>query len=213
MPSEAYELVLVGKAVGGDPVALTVLLTQARGRLRNHVTRRIPADLRGTIDADDVLQDAQVQAYSHIAHFVPQGPDSFYRWFATIAIRRLRNAVERHRALKRGGGRLARAGAARAGVPEESCVALLDLLAAPVKTPSRTAAGREAVQAVQAALAFLPEDYRQAVQLVYIEGQPVAAAAAKMGRTERAIHNLCYKAKDRLRKLMGSRSRYLSSSG
>ena len=77
MADEAYELVLTRKAVDGDSAALTVLLTLARDRLHAHVARRIPADLRGTIDADDVLQEALVEAYGHIGGFEPRGSDSF----------------------------------------------------------------------------------------------------------------------------------------
>lgn len=96
---------------------------------------------------------------------------------------------------------------------EDSVITLLELMAGPEKTPSRIATRQEAIQAVQAALAHLPQDYRKAVQLVYIEGRSVADAAAEMGRTNRAIHNLCHKAKKHLQDLLGSASRYFSSSG
>lgn len=91
-------------------------------------------------------------------------------------------------------------------------VGLLDLLGGPDHTPSRSVARHEAVAAIQSAIDGLPEDYRRAVWLVYIEGHPVAASALAMGRTERAVHNLCYKAKDRLRELLGSQSRFFSGS-
>ncbi len=86
-------------------------------------------------------------------------------------------------------------------------------MAGPAGTPSRCAATHEAVAALEAALVQLPEDYRRAVQLVYIEGQPVSTVAAQMGRTDRAIHNLCFKAKAHLRDLLGSGSHYLSGWG
>jgi RNA polymerase sigma-70 factor (ECF subfamily) len=96
---------------------------------------------------------------------------------------------------------------------ERSTHMLLDLIASADKTPSRSAASHEAVEAMRAALTELPPDYRKAVQLVYIEGRSVAEAASEMGRTDRAIHNLCYKAKEHLRDLLGSASRFLSQSG
>jgi len=211
MGTESYELQLVNRAANGDMVALTVLLTQAQQRLHSHIGRRIPRDLQGTVDADDVLQEAQVEAYRHLHDFQPHGDDSFYRWMATIAIRRLRNAIKKQRAAKRGGGR-----ALVTELPshlEKSAHLLLDLIASADKTPSRCAATYEAVEAMRAALTELPPDYQRAVQLVYIEGHSVAQAAAEMGRTDRAIHNLCYKAKEHLRGLLGSASRFLSQSG
>jgi RNA polymerase sigma-70 factor (ECF subfamily) len=203
---------LVGRAVGGDAVALTMLLTQSRGGLCGYLGGRIPADLRGSIDADDVAQEAHVEVFRHIRAFEPRGPDSFHRWVKTIALRKLRDAIKARRAACRGGGRAAVGGGVAAHL-EDSMVAFLDLLAGPDRTPSRSAARHEVVYAMQQAMTELPEDYRQAVWLVYIEGQPVAAAAERMGRTERAVHNLCYKAKDRLRDILGSRSRFFSSSG
>jgi RNA polymerase sigma-70 factor (ECF subfamily) len=92
-----------------------------------------------------------------------------------------------------------------------SVVALLDMMAGPEKTPSRTAARSEAVRAVEDALEQLPTDYRQAVRLVYLEGLTASEAGERMHRTERGVHNLCYKAKKHLRDLLGSRSHYLSN--
>jgi len=208
---EGYELDLLDRATSGDTVAVTVLLARHHDRLKAQVSRKIPPDLRATVDADDILQETHIQVYQHIASFAPQGPDSFYRWMATIAVRRLRNAIKRCRALKRGAqGMVLTSGAA---VPEDSVVTLLELMAGPEKTPSRVATRAEAIDAVQAALEHLPESYRQAVQLVYIEGRCVHDAAVVMGRSDRAVHNLCFKAKKHLQGLLGSASRYFSSSG
>ncbi|MGD2110306.1 MAG: tetratricopeptide repeat protein [Phycisphaerae bacterium] len=93
---------------------------------------------------------------------------------ATIAVRRLRNAIKQKRALKRGGGRDGIT--ALPGDLERSAQMLLDLMVSSAKTPSRSAASHEAVEAMRAAVAELPADYRRAVQLVYIEGKSVAAA-------------------------------------
>ena len=80
------------------------------------------------------------------------------------------------------------------------------------KTPSGVVAGEEAVRAVQVALASLPELCRQAVWMRHIEGKRVSEIAAALGRTERAVHQLCYRGLAQLRERMGSRSEYLSDS-
>lgn len=205
MDASDYELDLMSKAADGDTPALTVLLTHVHERILNRIRRKIPRDLQGSVGAEDVLQEAQIDVFQHIRAFEPRGTGSFDRWFATIAIRRLRNIIKAQRTLKRGGGQTAATG----GMMESSVVSLLDLMAAPVNTPSQSAATHEAVDAVRLALEQLPEDYRQAVQFIYLEGNSAATVAAKMGRTERAVHNLCYKAKERLRNVMGSRSQFL----
>lgn len=199
----------VRRAVQGDRVALTMLLTQAHDPLAARLARRIPATLRGVIDPDDVLQEAFTDVFRHIEAFEPRDENAFERWLATIVVRRLRNAVRAHRAAKRGGGRTL------VQAPErwdQSVASLLDLIECADRSPSRSVAGREAVATMRAALDRLPQSHREAVQLVYLDGIPVAEAAARLGRTERAIHNLCYKAKLQLRELLGNRSRYLSSS-
>ncbi len=208
MPT-ALQAEYLQRAIAGDTVATTVLLAHVHARLADHLTRRIPRSLQSRIDAEDLLQETQVEVYKHVTRFEPRGEDSFYRWVATIALRRLRNAIKAHRTIKRGGGW----GHVGGGSFEESAIALLDWMAGPEKTPSHSAARHEAVGAVQAALDALPAHYREAIRLVYLEGRSVAEAAAVMHRTERAVHNLCHKAKIRLRELLGSSSRFLSRTG
>ncbi len=202
---------LVRRAVAGDEVALTILLTESRNALCGYLSGKIPRELAGQIDADDIAQEAHVEVFRHLRSFEPRGAESFDRWVRTIALRKLRDAIKARRADRRGGGKLP-VGALPAKM-EDSMIGLLDLLAGPDHTPSRSVARHEAVAAVRAAIEGLTAEYREAVWLVYIEGRPVAAAAAEMGRTERAVHNLCYKAKHQLRELLGSHSRFLSSSG
>ena len=201
---------LVERAIQGDQVALTVLLTESRGPLCARLLHKIPSDLRGALDPDDIAQEAHVEVFRHIREFEARTPDAFDRWVTTIAVRKLRDAIKARRADRRGGGRVAVSGVT--GNLEDSMVALLDLVAGPDHTPSRSAARHEIVAAVQTALDELPEDYRKAVWFVYLEGNPFAVAAERMGRTEGAVHNLCYKAKDRLREILGSDLRFRSSS-
>lgn len=205
--ANAVEAELVQKAVAGDAVAVTVLLTHGRRGLRAFLANRVPRTIHAVVDVDDIIQEAHIEVYRHVRSFEPRGPGSFHRWVAAIALRRLRNAVRAQQALKRGGQAPP---VARATRREESLHAFLELLAGPGDTPSRTAARSEAVDALEVAIAGLPRHYREAVRLVYLEGHPVADAASIMGRSPRAIHNLCHKAKAKLRSSLGSSSRFLS---
>lgn len=196
---------LIARAVGGDMVALTTLLAETRSRLCRHVSWRIPPDLKSSVDAEDIVQEAHVEIYRHIGGFRVLGDDSFYRWMATIALRKLRDAVRMRRATKRAASPMQ-----QQRNLEDSVFDLLDLVIGPGQTASRSVARGEAVAALRVAIDALPEDYREAVWLVHIQGLSVTTAAAQMGRTERAIHNLCYKARERMRELLGSGSRFLS---
>src|ERR1043166_4929975 len=112
---------LLRQAVAGDAPALKLLLTNYHDRIRVPVASKVPATLRGSIDADDILQEAYVEVFRRIGTFEQRGPDSFARWIMTIALSKLRNAIRRRRAAKRGGERNTAAAVARAN--EDSMVA------------------------------------------------------------------------------------------
>lgn len=202
---------MVQRAVSGDRSALKLLLTETHLRLRDQIGRRIPANLRRLLDPEDVLQEVHIEVFRRIDVFQPRGTDSFQRWVATIALSRLRNAIKKHRAVKRGGDHMI-IGAGDRHL-QDSSVALFDQVAGPGKTPSRFMAHDEAVGAMQQAMAALPEQYERALWLVYIEGNTACDAGEKMGRTERAIHGLCRRGLRMLRDQLGEPTNFFSSSG
>ncbi|MGB0716166.1 MAG: RNA polymerase sigma factor, partial [Phycisphaerae bacterium] len=163
-------------------------------------------DLQGHLDADDVIQEAHARAFQSASNFEPRGIGPFVRWVKTIALNRLRNLIQFHRAQKRGGS-----GRQVVASPlHDSALFLLETIDAVERTPSRSVARLEAIEAVRYAMDHLTDEHARAVELVYLRGLTVAAAAGYMNRSERAVHNLCYDAKQRLRNLLGSRSRYLT---
>lgn len=198
----------VREAARGNKHALILLLTQSRVRLCARITRRIPAHMQSAIAADDIVQEAHVEVFRRIRGFEPASEESFDRWMTTIALRRLRSNIRNIRAVKRGGDRWA--------VPtnrsiDDSSMALFDCLAASSKTPSRIVSRQDAVQAMQGAMKLLPDDYRQALWLVHIEGRSVKEAGQQMGRSERAIHGLCRRGLEQLQSNLGNRSDFLTS--
>jgi RNA polymerase sigma-70 factor (ECF subfamily) len=209
MDRTVRESELVSRAVEGDAVALKLILADSHRHVCACIAPRIPAGLSRILDAEDIVQDAHVEVFLHINRFVPRGPGSFSRWVTAIALNRLRNRIKEQRAAKRGGRR--RAGNAVSKSFEDSTIALLDMLAAPGKTPSRCLARDEAVRTVQTALAGLPENYRQAVWFVHIEGRRAAEVATRMGRTERAIHGLCRRGLELLRERIHRSSTFMTS--
>jgi DNA-directed RNA polymerase specialized sigma24 family protein len=143
----------VKRAVAGDEVATTVLLI-IYPRLQQNLQRRIPRDIQALIDVDDVVQDTLIQIFQKIATFHSTGPDSFYRWVATIALYRLRNIIKAQRALKRGRGRTL-SGIAKSEDPG-STQWLLDWLQSPENTPSHHASRTEAQYALACLLIVCP---------------------------------------------------------
>ncbi len=67
------------KAIGGDELALTLLLLDDKHAIRGYLASKLPADLRGIIDADDLVQETHVEVYRRIRSFEPEGPDASAR--------------------------------------------------------------------------------------------------------------------------------------
>lgn len=197
---------LLNRAVAGDEAALERLLMQHHARLCAEMASRLPAAAQGVIAVDDVVQEAYVVLFQEITAFRPQGPGSFYNWVATIAGRKLLDALKAQRALKRGGDarRLNAESPASASVVE-----WLEILATHEHTPSRSMAGREAISAIQTAIGQLRPDYREALRLRYVDGLSVSEAAARMKRTPSALCMLCHRGLRRLEEMLGTRSRFI----
>jgi RNA polymerase sigma-70 factor (ECF subfamily) len=194
---------LIERARAGDAAALKLLLQEHQDALVQRLSRRIPEHLRGMVDADDIVQETHIEVFQRIAAFELRSPNSFFSWLCTIAMSRLRNVVQQHRAVKRGGiTRTYRL----AGRPdhEDSALTLLQHLAGPERTPSRVMARAELAEIVCHAIDKLPEPQRQAVWLFYIESQTVPQVAKAIGRTERAVHGLCRRGREMLRELLMS---------
>jgi RNA polymerase sigma factor (sigma-70 family) len=89
-------------------------------------------------------------------------------------------------------------------------VDLVELLSDRQHTPSRSAARREAVRAVQVGIAALPEDQREAVRQHLLEGKSLAETGSAMGRSPGAVSALIHRAKKQLREALGRASTWLS---
>ncbi len=128
---------LVRQAVAGDAKALKLLLLDLHGSLCDRLRLKIPANMTRLVDAEDIVQETLIEVFRRIRTFKTQGPGSFSRWVSAVALSRLRNVIAHHRTAKRGGGwnRWSK----NVNI-DASTIALLDSLAAPGRTPSRTMA-------------------------------------------------------------------------
>ena len=208
MAEAESEEALVARAVAGETFALERLLLTYHDRLARRLGRKLPDALKGRVGVEDVLQMAYVQAFRDIRTFQPRGANAFYRWLATVAKRRLLDAVKAHRAAKRGPEGPAAGAAVNGG--GSSVVEWAALAAGREPTPSQAAARGEATRAMQVALAGLKPAYREALRLRYLEGNSVAEVAARMRRTPGAVLMLCNRGLKKLREALGRASLYLS---
>ena len=163
------------------------MLHEHAARLLDFVSGKLPADLRSFVEPRDVLQDVFFEAFQRIGEFEPRVNNAAYRWLVTIARHRVLALIRMQRASKRGGGR----GAFEGVKDVDGVESMLEELAVYTRTPSQSAMSHELAAVMQKSMSRIEPQYKEVIQLRYIDGLSVKQSADKMGRTEGAIFMLC----------------------
>ncbi|HGY91626.1 MAG TPA: sigma-70 family RNA polymerase sigma factor [Planctomycetes bacterium] len=180
---------LVALARAGDREALETLFERFRSRIQGVVRKRLGENLRKYLESSDVVQSVCLEAMNGIDRLGPADEDGFVRWLARIAENTIRDKHRYFTAKKRHPDNVPDG---RGGY--ESLSQTPDAGA----TPSGAVGAREEMEAVLAALARLPEDYRRVIELTRFDKLSHEEAAAAMGRTEKGTRMLLARARVRL---------------
>jgi RNA polymerase sigma factor (sigma-70 family) len=193
---------LIEQAVQGDRDALTQLLHKYGPRIRQHL--RISRTWQDSLDVADVLQVTYLEAFLQIRRLICREPSAFARWLRMIAENNLRNAIRDLRRDKRANPRRR----LRSPTPDESTALLLERVARTSMTASRIVTDQESQEALRQAIARLPRPYRTVVEMCDLQGKSPAEVSRTLRRSPGAVHMLRARAHDRLREILGSRSRF-----
>jgi RNA polymerase sigma factor (sigma-70 family) len=174
-----------------------LVITHRRALVRT-IAPRIPGRLRGLICAEDVIQEASLEAMRCIGGFRDGSSASLRAWVVRIARRRLSDLVKAQRRLKRG----VRVGGQQDHHSQDMTDP--DRIAAPGVCPRQSACANEDVQSLRRALARMPPTYRRAIQLRYFDGLTACEAAARLGRSPAATTMLCNRGLKLLREALGA---------
>jgi RNA polymerase sigma-70 factor (ECF subfamily) len=87
---------LVKRLRAGDKEALAELFSFHRQRLWQMVSLRLDRRLYGRVDADDILQEAYLDALDRTGHFMDNDRGSFFVWIRMIVSQTLVNVHRRH---------------------------------------------------------------------------------------------------------------------
>ncbi len=185
---------LLHRAVESDRAALETLLYHHHDRLVDEIGRSMMSRLRRYITPEDVAQETYCVVFRKIATFEPRGAHSFFAWLASIAHNKMSDLDKALRAEKRGGER--RQIDVQHAAAEDTVRLRLEMLAVTERTPSRSAVEREQAEQMRQLLARVPADYGQALTLYYMDQLSCAEIAARLGRSEGAVHMLLYRGRE-----------------
>ena len=181
---------LIERAKAGDSTAMEELLASVAPLLQRFGVLMC----RNQTDAEDVLQDALLSIATHLSEF--EGRASFSSWAFTLA----RSACS-HK---------------RRGLKNQPQLALDEVIesAEPSASPEQRTVDRELAQALNQALARLPEDYREVILLRDMEDMTAPEAAESLGISVEALKSRLHRARSALRDVLSPRFEpVLASSG
>jgi RNA polymerase sigma-70 factor, ECF subfamily len=150
-PDSAATQELLDQAGAGNREAYDRLFARHRARLHEFVELRLNPRLRARLDADDVVQETQMEAFRRLRDFLAQRPMPFHVWLRKKAYERLTDLRRRHIGAAR------RSVAREVALPDRSSRLLARRLVAPGSTPSQQLAQRELARQVRQALGRMSE--------------------------------------------------------
>lgn len=180
---------VVERVLAGETELFEILMRRYNQRLYR-VARAI---LTNDGEAEDVMQDAYVRAYAHLAQFA--GRSTFATWLTRIAVHEALARARRGRRLVQIEG---------PGPRGES--SMKDLRSTD-SGPEQQAIQRDLRTALEAAIGALSESYRSVLVLREVEGLSTAETAECLGISESLTKTRLHRARAAMRREMESRSR------
>jgi RNA polymerase sigma-70 factor, ECF subfamily len=159
---------------------------------------RLDPRLRGKCDASDIVQQTLLKAHQSLDQFRGRSEGELAAWLRQILANHLTDAM---RAFGPGRRDLAREQSLQAGL-EESSARLEAWLAADQSSPSQHAVRQEQLLRMSRALAELPDDQRQAVELKHLHGFSVEEVGRQMNKSKAAVVGLLFRGMKKLRLLL-----------
>ena len=130
-------------------------------------------DLAGHVSAEDILQDALLNAWRARGSLQWLGHKAFRSWLLTVIDRCISDTRSRLHAAKRGGGNVVHFQTLEQG--------MIHLDPAGTTTPSRAATLREQASIMQQSLAEVPDELREVVRLRLFEQHTIRSIADSLG--------------------------------
>lgn len=147
------------------------------------------AVLKSETDAEDVMQQAYINAYTHLDQFESRA--QFSTWLTRIVVR---EALSRRRRIDGGGLMEATSGSGE-----------IDTISSSAPDPERQAYAGELARVLETAVDSLPEAYRTVFVLREIEGLSTSETAAGLELGEEAVKTRLHRARAMVRRTIADR--------
>lgn len=191
----------LGPLRAGDERALAQLFSAQRDRLRRIIAFRLDRRLAGRIDADDILQEAYLDAASRLHHFHGDDLTTFFVWLRLIVMQTLTDVHRRHLGAQIRDVSRERSMNAPLS-PQATSVALAARLLGDLTTPSQAAVREETYQQLYEALGTMSEIDQEIIALRHFEELTNSEAAEALGIQQKAASIRYVRAIKRLRDLL-----------
>lgn len=175
------DLLIVQRVQAGDKLAFNLLVSKYHRRVARLLTRMV----RNQEDIEDVVQDTFIKAYRAIGNF--RGDSAFYTWIYRIAINTAKNLLVTQ------GRRPSTLKESNDGDSEtfEDNAALSN-----IDTPESLYQTKQIGEAVNEAMAALPEELRSAIVMREIDGLSYEEIAAAMDCPIGTVRSRIFRARE-----------------
>jgi len=171
---------IVERVRAGETALFEILMRRHNQR----IYRVARAVIKDEADTEDVMQQAYINAFTHLSQF--QDRSQFSTWLTRITV---------HEALAR----------RRKRKPEETPEDVMETLTSPQPDPERQAYAAELRRVLEAAVDSLPETYRLVFMLRDIEGLSTSETAAGLELSDEAVKTRLHRARAMVRSAITER--------
>ena len=171
---------IVERVRAGETALFEILMRRHNQR----IYRVARAVIKDEADTEDVMQQAYINAFTHLSQF--QDRSQFSTWLTRITV---------HEALAR----------RRKWKPEETSEDVMETLTSPQPDPERQAYAAELRRVLEAAVDSLPETYRLVFMLRDIEGLSTSETAAGLELSDEAVKTRLHRARAMVRSAITER--------
>jgi RNA polymerase sigma-70 factor (ECF subfamily) len=190
LPTSLTDDEIVKRVRDGDAALFEILMRRHNQR----IYRTARAVLNDEHDVEDVMQQAYINAFTHLHQFEERS--RFSTWLTRIA---LNEAFGRRRKVQ------AESLATAASESDESPGTFMDTITSPQPDPERQAYAQELHRLLEDAVDALPETYRAVFMLRDIEGLSTSETGEGLGLGEEAVKTRLHRARAMIRRTVTAR--------